>query len=308
VSRVFFIFPDLHFSYMDRRQYSALVGSGLTLAISGCTGNDDGGGGDAGTGGDDNGSNETDDDPSGDSGDNRTDNSSDDDGTENETPPPEFEVTIDAPDTVETGEEWSYEVRVTNTGGAGEFRSTISTKAGETEWRDAGETIVAELGADETAVVFTSDDFSFPNRFNLKIRIDEADVTSTTEIVWGDAYDPDNIRDIASTVDYDELFRNFESYKGEPIHFEYGLVYQTLYQENREDPTTGDYYQMDVSNNTQSYEGDIGAGWFGDERLLENDYIELWGVAEELISYETVQGDTRTIPRITMTDFEIREE
>ena len=125
--------------------------------------------------------------------------------------------------------------------------------------------------------------------------------------MWGDAYDPDNIRDIASTVDYDELFRNFESYKGEPIHFEYGLVYQTLYQENREDPTTGDYYQMDVSNNTQSYEGDIGAGWFGDERLLENDLIELWGVAEELISYETVQGDTRTIPRITMTDFEIRE-
>jgi hypothetical protein len=290
---------------MDRRQYAVLVGSGLTLSISGCTGNGDGGAEDAGGGGGDNGSDETDDAPSSDNG---TDDSSGDGGTENETPPPEFEVTIDAPDTVETGEEWSYEIRATNTGGPGEFRSSISTKAGETEWRDAGETIVAELGADETTVVFSSDDFSFPNPFNLKIRIDEADVTSTTEIVWGDPYDPDNIRDLASTVDYDELFRNFESYKGEAIHFEYGSVYQTLYQENREDPTTGDYYQIDVSNNTQSYEGDIGAGWFGDERLLENDFIELWGVAEELISYETVQGDTRTIPRLTMTDFEIREE
>jgi hypothetical protein len=290
---------------MDRRQYSVLVGSGLTLSISGCTGNDDGGGGDGGAGGGDNGSDETDDPPSSDNG---TDDSSGDGGTENETPPPEFEVTIDAPDTVETGEEWSYEIRATNTGGPGEFRSSISIKAGETEWRDAGETIVAELGADESAVVFTSDDFFFPAPFTLKIRIDEADVTSTTETVWGDPYDPDNIRDLASTVDYDELFRDFESYQGEAVHFEFGAVYQTIYPENREDPTAGDYYQIQVSNNTQSYEGDIAADWYGDERLLENDYIELWGVAEELTSYETVQGDTRTIPRITMTDFEIREE
>lgn len=296
---------------MDRRQYSALVGSGLTLAISGCAGNGDGESGDGGgdnTGDGDTEENGADDAPSGDNGDDGTDDSSGGDETENETPSPEFEVTIDAPDTVETGEEWSYEVSVTNTGGPGEFRSSISFKAGETEWEGVGETIVAELGADETEVLYTSDDLFYPAPFVLKIRIDDADVISTTETVWGDPYDPDNIRDIASTLDYDELFRNFESYQGEAVHFKFGGIYQTIYPENREDPTAGDYYQMSVTNDRQAYEGDIAADWYGDERLLENDIIELWGVTEELLSYETVQGDTRTIPRITMTDFEIREE
>lgn len=44
------------------------------------------------------------------------------------------------------------------------------------------------------------------------------------------------------------------------------------------------------------------------ERVLEDDVTELWGVVEQLYSDGTVEGDTRTIPRLTMTDYELRGE
>lgn len=294
---------------MDRRRYSALVASGLTLAVSGCTGDDGGTGGDAGNesagdaNGDDSDGSDSDETTDG----NETNDSSSEEETESETQPPNFEVTIDAPERVETGEEWTYTIRVANSGGAGEFQTSLSVKLGDTEWEQRYSNITANVDAGETEVVQESDNLYYPTPFTLKIRADSADVVSTTEIVWGDPYDPDNIRDLASTVDYDELFRNFEEYQGEAVHFEFGRIYQSIYPENEEYPTAGDYYQLQVSNDAESFQGDIAADWYRDQRLLENDSIELWGVAEQLFSYETVDGNTRTIPRITMTDVVIRE-
>jgi hypothetical protein len=79
------------------------------------------------------------------------------------------------------------------------------------------------------------------------------------------------------------------------------------------DSDGGDEAEADADADAGDDDGardDDGAGevWrYGDDRLLEEDIIELWGVAEELLSYETVQGNTRTIPRLTLTDYNLRE-
>lgn len=115
------------------------------------------------------------------------------------------------------------------------------------------------------------------------------------------SYDADQVRSSAETVSYDDLFRNIESYAGEAVYFEYGQVYQTLY----EDEYT--YLQLYVADSTDEWDGDIAAHYFGDDRILEDDFMELWAVAERLLEYETVQGNTRTIPLVTLVDYDLRE-
>lgn len=124
---------------------------------------------------------------------------------------------------------------------------------------------------------------------------------TTTEVDPED-YDPKQVREEAQTLSYDELFRNFEDYKGDAVYFEFMYVYQAIY----EDEYT--YVQANVSNTEESYQGDIAAWYFGDERILEGDVMEMWGVAEELWEYETVQGDTRTIPGIVLVDYELYDD
>lgn len=115
------------------------------------------------------------------------------------------------------------------------------------------------------------------------------------------SYNVDKVRSSAETVGYDTIFRNIEKYTGEAVYFEYGQVYQTIYEDNYT------YLQLYVSNKNDEWEGDVAAAYFGDERILENDRIELWGVVEDLIEYETVKGNVRTIPLLTIVDYELYE-
>lgn len=118
-------------------------------------------------------------------------------------------------------------------------------------------------------------------------------------------YTESYVHEHAINPDYDTFFRNFESYEGDAIRFVRAYVYQAQYAQDEE----GHYYQMEVSNDPDGqYEGDIGVVWYGDERLLEDDIIEFWGIAERLFDYETVRGDTRTIPLLTLVDYDLREE
>lgn len=114
-------------------------------------------------------------------------------------------------------------------------------------------------------------------------------------------YDADEVRSTAETVGYETLFRNIEEYIGEAVYFEFGQIYQAIY----EDEYT--YLQLYVANNDDEWEGDIAAAYYGDERILENDQMELWGVAEDLYEYETVNGNVRTIPFLTLVDYELYE-
>ncbi|KTG30656.1 hypothetical protein AUR66_00540 [Haloferax profundi] len=95
------------------------------------------------------------------------------------------------------------------------------------------------------------------------------------------------------------MFRYIEDYEGVPIHFNYGQVSRVIY----EDEYT--YLQLYVSNTDSEWEGDVAARYYGDQRLLEDDYIELWAVAEGLHEYETVNGNIRTIPLLTIVEYEL---
>ena len=125
--------------------------------------------------------------------------------------------------------------------------------------------------------------------------------TATPTPTQQPVYDEQYIRNNASEVAYETLFRNFERYAGEPVHYPYGLIYQVMY--NVEEGT--DYLQLYVSTNSRDWQGDIAAYWSGDTRLLEDDRIELWGVPERLYTYETVEGNERTIPLLTIVAVEV---
>jgi hypothetical protein len=128
----------------------------------------------------------------------------------------------------------------------------------------------------------------------------EACIPTPTPDPYGESY----VKSNAKEPSYDELFRNFEDYEGEPIRFERGEVYQAQYPENQD----YDYFQMWVSQADPKYEDDIAAVWYGGERYLEDDvFSPLYGVAERLFSYETVQGDERTIPLLTLVHVELQE-
>ena len=208
------------------------------------------------------------------------------------------------PDSVKTGEEFQVTLVVTNNGGAGEFRSAVSYRYNDNEWETSDEELTQFVGAGATEQV-GGDPTSFQYPGTYQFRIEETDTTSTIEVERPQEYDPEYARENARSPSYDSLFREFDTYEGEPIHFQFGSVYQVVYDWDEE--RSIDYLQLDVANNNDEYEGDIAALWGGDERILENDVIELWGVAERLYEYETVQGDYRTIPMLTLVDYEIEE-
>lgn len=105
----------------------------------------------------------------------------------------------------------------------------------------------------------------------------------------------------AQTVKYDTLFRDIEQYRGETVYYKYASVYQVIYGESY------DYLQMNVSTSSDRWQGDIAAYWLGDERLLEDDYMEIWGLVRGLYEYQTVQGNYRTIPSVQLIDYNLYE-
>lgn len=115
------------------------------------------------------------------------------------------------------------------------------------------------------------------------------------------SYSADDVREEARAVEYDELFRNFEEYQDAAVYFQYAQVYQTVYEDNYT------YTQINVSNDDQSWSGDIAAWYYGDRRVLEEDFMEFWGVVERLYEYETVDGGVRTIPGVTLVDYALRD-
>lgn len=219
---------------------------------------------------------------------------------------PDFRVSIEAPDTVTNLESWGFTITIVNEGGPGEFTSPISHRINDGEW-SVVDTIDTDRLENQEGIEVEYGERTSPAPLDYHIRVDDADVSTTVQVTWADKYRPSNIRDNATSPPYDEFFRSFESYEGEQIHFLYGDIYQTLFNQG-DSPPQYDHYQLDVTNNEDEYEGDIAAWWYGDERLLEGDLIELWGVAERLYEYETVQGDVRTIPIITLVDYDLRND
>lgn len=124
---------------------------------------------------------------------------------------------------------------------------------------------------------------------------------SPTPVPGPGDYDAKTVRESATDVAYDTLFRKIEQYKKESVHFEHGQIYQAMYGNDYT------YLQLYVTNDSNEWEGDVAATYWGDNRLPRNNAFELWAVVEDLHEYDRVNGDTRTIPLITIVDYELYE-
>lgn len=95
---------------------------------------------------------------------------------------------------------------------------------------------------------------------------------------------------------YEELARYPGNYEGELIYF-YGKVIQVL--EDGNDVVL----RVNVTYNESWWEDTVYV-WYtrqdaGEARILEDDIVSLWGKYEGLHSYESVQGNTVTLPSMT---------
>lgn len=118
-----------------------------------------------------------------------------------------------------------------------------------------------------------------------------------------DPYVPEDAREEATSPSYEQLFRRIEDYEGEPVRFEWAQVYHVQYNDGN------DYIQMYVANNDRQMEGDVAASWYGDQRILEGDeFNPAIGVVERLYEYETVRNDVRTIPYLTLVEYDMYDE
>ena len=110
----------------------------------------------------------------------------------------------------------------------------------------------------------------------------------------------DEIKDKAIEVDYNDFVRNIEEYKGEIVYF-YGRVYSA-----REKSDSSYDLLIHTGGISYYYDDDIWVNYKG-IRILENDYVDVWGYVKGLKSYRTVLGAERTLPELYSFHLEIIE-
>lgn len=201
---------------MNRRK--VLLGSGvvLTSTLAGCTGNETGNGENSGNGNSTNPSN---------SGNNESDTEEPTDGgngnTDNESAgEPEFEVeSLDMPEEVEVGEEWSWSITVANTGDAdGTFETAVYVKTADTDFTEVG-TIELEIPAGGTAT-YESDTGTLRYITRATYRFEALDLEQEIQAVsrsltFGESYrTPQDIVVTAHSIDLRDVYE-YENYDGE---------------------------------------------------------------------------------------------
>ena len=93
------------------------------------------------------------------------------------------------------------------------------------------------------------------------------------------------------TVEYEELYRNAEKYKGEIINIT-GEVIQVIPYTN-----TDRYYQLRVAT-SEWYSDIVLIEKYSGETLMDGDQVEIYGEYNGLYSYEAVFGQSVTVPSI----------
>lgn len=93
-------------------------------------------------------------------------------------------------------------------------------------------------------------------------------------------------------IDYRELFRNINQYRGESFQFR-GLVWQV-------EEHYGDYYLMvSVTYDGLFWDDHVRLNYYDSRtRILEKDVIEFVGEVNGIYRYQTVRGDIRDIPEL----------
>lgn len=103
---------------------------------------------------------------------------------------------------------------------------------------------------------------------------------------------------------YEELARNPLDYKGEAINL-YGEVIQVMENGNEVQ------LRVNITQNEYSWEDPVYVAYTRkdekENRILEDDMIQIWGVSNGTINYETVMGNNLTVPFIEAAYIEIEE-
>lgn len=117
---------------------------------------------------------------------------------------------------------------------------------------------------------------------------------STTLTVTCTTEDPQAYKDSCENISYEDIARNPGNYVGKDIHF-YGQVIQVMEDGNdvtlRVATKKSDYGYWNDDVVLVAYTREE-----GESRILEDDMVNLYGVCAGTTSYETVRGDTLTIP------------
>lgn len=103
----------------------------------------------------------------------------------------------------------------------------------------------------------------------------------------------DELKNMAESISYDELFRNNEQWEGRLVFYRSQIV-QVL------ERSSVDYrLRANVTRNGSFWDDTVFLRYSG-ERLLEDDIIEFVGRVNGLLTYDAVLGNTVTIPYITI--------
>lgn len=124
------------------------------------------------------------------------------------------------------------------------------------------------------------------------------------------------------SITYEELLRNPSDYKNSLIEME-GMITQITQTENTKSyHIFTDYSIYNTARATRYWDsGRVRTYWEAEhvekdyttfdiqgERLLEDDLVKVYGIFRGLHSYETVQGDSNTVPKIEIRHIEQIEE
>lgn len=123
-----------------------------------------------------------------------------------------------------------------------------------------------------------------------------AGCTSSLDQVGG--YDPDDVKENAETIPYEELFRNISEYEGDPVHYSNLRVTDILESE--------DGYQEYVLSMPDSGWGNskvLYGVWEGDP-FRRRGTVEIWGIVTGTETYMSMSGE-KTVPNIEIVVIEI---
>jgi hypothetical protein len=133
---------------------------------------------------------------------------------------PEFElISLDVPEEVEIGKEFTISATLKNVGSApGEFQSAISAKTAESEWQSAGDVETGEIQPDETGE-WTSKTVTLPYLMRVKYRIEKLEKEFTIQsisrkLTFGESYtSPSNVVVTTKNVELKSYYE-YEGYDG----------------------------------------------------------------------------------------------
>lgn len=108
----------------------------------------------------------------------------------------------------------------------------------------------------------------------------------------------ENIREKATSPDYDTLYRNINDYEGEPVTYQGRIVDFAESSESRQEIVLN-------AGGSISDPWTFWCIWRGDP-FRERDEVRFWGVVDGLETYSSLMGE-RTVPRIIVQEMELVE-